>query len=77
MSHNLECEGIELLQTPTHITRLCLHGDPSPQQILERYLIWLESCDLVQVKCDEADKAGISEVKVELEILARKVKDRR
>lgn len=46
MSHNLECEGIELLQTPTHITRLCLHGDPSPQQILERYLIWLESCSL-------------------------------
>lgn len=34
-------------------------------------LLWL-----AQVKCDAADKAGISEVKVELEILARKVKDR-
>lgn len=51
MSHNLECEGIELAQTPTHITRLCLHGDPSPQQILERYLIWLESCNFQDREC--------------------------
>lgn len=31
---------------------------------------------LAQAKCDESDKAGISEVKVELEILARKVDGR-
>ena len=34
-------------------------------------LLWL-----AQVKCDEADKAGISKVRVELEILARNVDGR-
>jgi len=47
MSMNLVCEEAVLIQTPTHITRMCLYADleehtKSPwKTVMEKYLLWV------------------------------------
>ncbi len=50
MSLNLTCEGIELWQTPTHITEICLSYNPKTgksdggnEGVRRRYLLWVAS----------------------------------
>lgn len=49
MSHNLYCKEVQLLQTPTHITDMCLFADIdkdiySPwQTVAEKYLSWIRN----------------------------------
>jgi hypothetical protein len=50
MSMNLTCEGVELWQTPTYITWMCLSYDPSTglpdgghEGVRRRYIMWVES----------------------------------
>ena len=50
MSMNLTCRGIELWQTPTYITWMCLSYDPETGQpdgghegVRRRYIMWVES----------------------------------
>ncbi len=50
MSMNLTCEGVELWQTPTHITWMCLSYDPVSGEpdgghdaVRRRYILWVES----------------------------------
>lgn len=47
MSMNLKCKEVELLQTPTHITKMCLfrangQKDSWPN-VLYRYTLWFNS----------------------------------
>lgn len=50
MSMNLTCEGVDLWQTPTHITWMCLSYDPlsgepdgGHEAVRRRYILWVES----------------------------------
>jgi len=47
---NLTCEGVELWQTPTYITWMCLSYDPvtgepdgGHEGVRRRYIMWVES----------------------------------
>ena len=47
MSMNLKCRQIDVIQTPTYITRMCLYADldkrkKSPwRTVMEKYLTWV------------------------------------
>lgn len=44
MSINLHCDTVELLQTPTWVTQICIsNNDGGWQGILRRYKIWVRS----------------------------------
>lgn len=49
MSMNLHCDGVELFQTPTYITNMCMslkeNGKPAGgmKAVRYRYLLWLEN----------------------------------
>lgn len=47
MSMNLHCDEIGLIQTPTHVTHMCLYADldgrakSPPRTVAEKYLMWI------------------------------------